>query len=137
MNNKKWCIVFLCIAGIAAIIFCFINSADEAAKSEESLFQPLYEVTDYFVKELDTYIESYGTSERGTYTEDLCFYVRPLGRLVIVEINRPMYSKVLNYRYTTEELVEEIKKHYSNYSLVNDVFVNGDYNITIDCRHEY
>lgn len=87
--------------------------------------------SDKFVKSLQTTYESYGIM--GVYdqvtTRDDRFLVTPIGRMVIVKINKP----VDKWKYKVLET--RMKLHYILNKNVNEVFINKGGTVCVDCRN--
>lgn len=92
----------------------------------------LYEITDGFVKSLQTTYDSYGVfggKEFTRYTKDNLYKVMPVGRLINVRIERFATSEEY------EDLKNDLKEHYKDNPSVNDVYICGGGTIMIDCRN--
>lgn len=92
----------------------------------------LYEITDSFVKSLQTTYDSYGIlggQEHTRYTKDKLYKVTPVGRLINVRIEKYATSKEY------EDLKNDLINHYKDSPYVNDVYICGGGTIMIDCRN--
>ena|SRR5690554_264157 len=94
--------------------------------------QELYEITDKFVEELSTSIESYGVlnaKKETVKTKDNRFQVMPTGRILII--------KILDYAEDGEyeDLKEDLASHYSGDDRVRDVYINRGGTVVVDCRN--
>lgn len=92
----------------------------------------LYKITDEFVENLYTKYESYGLlggTDYTKYTKDKEYRVFPVGRLIIVRIER--HADDEEY----ESLRKALESHYSGDKRVNQVYRNQGGTIAIDCRN--
>ncbi len=91
----------------------------------------LYQLTDDFVKSLETSYESYGLAglKHAKTTESGLYKVTPMGRLINVKILEVVENDVY------EDLKEDLKSHYRNDKRVNNVYINQGGTIMIDCRN--
>lgn len=121
------------ILGFALISYCLSG----CNKQYDQNYKYLFEKTDFYVMMLDEHFESYGIrryfSGETDYVQDGSFTVVPVGRLVVVECTPSFFRS--KYFCSKEELVKKLKRHYKGDRRVNDVFINGNGGITIDCRH--
>lgn len=106
---------------LVLLVFSFISCSSRGE---------LYDITDEFVKELETKY-SYNVFESGTdkkVTKDGVYQVMPSGRLIIV--------KFLNYAEEGEyeSLKNDLSSHYSGDKRVNDVYINRGGTVVVDCR---
>lgn len=95
-------------------------------------YSELYSITDEFVENLYTTYESYGIlggQNHTKYTKDKEYKVCPVGRLIIVRIER--YADDGEY----ESLRKALESHYSGDKRVNQVYRNQGGTIAIDCRN--
>ena len=92
----------------------------------------MYELTDFFVKELDTEIQSYGLLSSTKYqkkTSDSLYSVTPIGRLINVKIMQETTEQEYN------DLKEDLESHYKDNKAVQSVYVCQAGTIMIDCRN--
>lgn len=92
----------------------------------------LYKQTDAFVESLQTTYDHYGlftVENNSKLTEDSLYRVTPVGRLIIVKINKGVDTEEY------EDLKEDLKDHYEGDSRVNDVYINKKGTVVIDCRN--
>ncbi len=95
-------------------------------------YAELYEITDEFVEELHTDVESYGLLggvDDTEYTDDGAFRVLPMGRLVNVKIEH----EATDEEY--EALRAALESHYADDERVTEVYRCRAGTIMIDCRH--
>ena len=95
-------------------------------------YAELYEITDEFVEELHTDVESYGLLggvDDTEYTDDGAFRVLPMGRLVNVKIE----NDATDEEY--EALRAALESHYADDERVTEVYRCRAGTIMIDCRH--
>ena len=95
-------------------------------------YRELYGITDEFVEKLQTTYESYGIlggRDYTRYTKDKEYKVCPIGRLIVVRIER--YADDDEY----ESLRKALESHYSGDKRVNQVYRNQGGTIAIDCRN--
>lgn len=95
-------------------------------------YAELYEITDEFVEELHTDVESYGLLggvDDTEYTDDGVFRVLPMGRLVNVKIEH----EATDEEY--EALRAALESHYADDERVTEVYRCRAGTIMIDCRH--
>ena len=92
----------------------------------------LYTITDEFVDNLYKTYESYGIlggQDHTKYTKDKEYKVCPIGRLIIVRIERIADDDEY------ENLRKALESHYSGDKRVNKVYRNQGGTIAIDCRN--
>lgn len=97
-----------------------------------SSHKELYEITDDFVKSLETTYQSYGFLGGSKYikkTSDGLYQVMPTGRLINVKI----LKEVGDEEY--EDLRADIEDHYKGDTRVNKVYISGGGTVMIDCRN--
>lgn len=115
---KKILFVFLLFA-----VFCSCNSIK---------YREVYEITDEFVGKLQTTYDSYGLfniEENIKYTSDKEYGVTPIGRLIIVKIERVADDDEY------ENLRSALESHYSDNKGVKKVYRNEGGTLVIDCRN--
>lgn len=113
-------IIFL---SILLVTLCSCNSIK---------YGELYTITDEFVDKLQTTYESYGIlggQDYTKFTKDKEYKVCPVGRLIIVRIER--YADDDEY----ETLRKALESHYSGDKRVKQVYRNQGGTIAIDCRN--
>ncbi|MCR5470225.1 MAG: ABC transporter [Prevotella sp.] len=111
------------LALILIAVLCSCNSIK---------YHELYGITDEFVEDLQTTYESYGLFggvEKIKYTKDGEYKVTPIGRLIVVRIER--YAADDEY----ENLKDALESHYSGDKRVNRVYRNQGGTVAIDCRN--
>ena len=113
--------------------FCFLAFALLSLCGCDNLkYAELYEITDEFVEELHTDVESYGLLggvDDTEYTDDGAFRVLPMGRLVNVKIE----NDATDEEY--EALRAALESHYADDERVTEVYRCRAGTIMIDCRH--
>lgn len=112
-------------ATISLLSFLLLTSCESSEINE------LYEITDYFVENLQTTYESYGmfgTEKYEEYTKGGQYRVMPLGRLINVKILRNVDSGEY------ETLRKKLGDYYRGDSRVKEVYVCGAGTVMIDCR---
>ena len=113
--------------------FFFLASALLSLCACDNLkYAELYEITDEFVEELHTDVESYGLLggvDDTEYTDDGAFRVLPMGRLVNVKIE----PEATDEEY--EALRAALESHYADDERVTEVYRCRAGTIMIDCRH--
>lgn len=120
MKSKELLVVLLSVVLMMGLASC---SKDDDNGNENVEFKALFYTTDKFVKDLG-YSSSFVDSET---TSDKKYIVTVIGRTIVVKKNSytgPSYSEVRDALYS----------HYKSNSRVNDVFVNQNGTVTIDCR---
>ena len=108
---------------VASLMLCAMSSCNTHSN--------LYESTDYFVEQVSTTYQSYGLqglSEK-RYTTDSKYSVTPMGRLIIVKIEK--YATNDEY----ESLKKDLERHYKKNGRVNRVYINQGGTVVIDCRN--
>ena len=113
--------------------FFFLASALLSLCACDNLkYAELYEITDEFVEELHTDVESYGLLggvDDTEYTDDGVFRVLPMGRLINVKIEH----EATDEEY--EALRAALESHYADDERVTEVYRCRAGTIMIDCRH--
>ena len=91
----------------------------------------LFEKTDFFVKELNSNIQTYGLQgfDDTQYTKDGMYKITPVGRLINVRIEKAVDESEY------EKLRGELESHYKGDARVNRVYINQGGTIMIDCRN--
>ena len=120
MKSKDLLVVLLSVMFMMGLASC---SKDDDNGNENVEFKALFYTTDKFVKDLG-YSGSLVDSET---TSDKNYIVTVIGRTIVVKKNSytgPSYREVRDALYS----------HYKSNSRVNDVFVNQNGTVTIDCR---
>jgi uncharacterized protein YxeA len=97
-------------------------SSCSSSKSE------LYEKTDSFVESKESY-GLYDMKENSKTTKDGHYTITPLGKLIIVKINKLVSSEEY------ENLKESLLSHYKGNKKVKNVFISSGGAIMIDCRN--
>jgi hypothetical protein len=93
-------------------------------------YRELFKETDKFVESLTTTYESYGISEKhNVTTSDELYKIMPMGRLIIVKIDKAVDDKEY------EKLRNALERHYRNDKRVNKVYINQGGTVVIDCRN--
>lgn len=97
--------------------------------SVPSVYNKLFVVTDTFVDFLsESSYNSYDAfGKKQKETSDGVFLVTPMGRMIVVKIQKPSqadYDSTLKY----------LEQRYSKKYYVKDIFKNNGGTITIDCR---
>jgi hypothetical protein len=93
-------------------------------------YRELFKETDIFVESLTTTYESYGlTGKHNVTTSDGLYGIMPMGRLIIVKIEKVVGDKEY------EKLRNALEKHYKNDNRVNKVYINQGGTVVIDCRN--
>lgn len=95
-------------------------------------YNDLYKETDDIIESLQTKYESYGVLGIDKYsrtTDDGLYNIAPIGRLIIVRINKSVSTD----KY--EDLKNALKDHYEDNIYVNKVYLNSGGTVTIDCRN--
>lgn len=108
---------------LVLLLLCFLSSCNSHSN--------LYKETDYFVGQLSTTYQSYGLqgmSEK-KFTEDYKYSITPIGRLIIVKIEKC----ATNEEYMS--LMKDLERHYKNDRRVNKVYINQGGTVVIDCRN--
>ena len=91
----------------------------------------LYTLTDYFIDQLSTEVESYGLLSRyEKMTKDKKYQVKTIGRLINVKIMKPAGKTAY------EQLRKDLTTHYEDDDRVQDVYICQAGTVMIDCRHE-
>lgn len=119
---KKYLLHF-CLLAFALLSLCGCDNLKYAE---------LYEITDEFVEELHTNVESYGLLggvDDTEYTDDGVFRVLPMGRLINVKIEHDATDEEY------EALREALESHYVDDQRVTEVYRCRAGTIMIDCRH--
>jgi len=119
---KKLKVIIMTLMVLTLVSFGYVDEIEN---------EELYQVTDGFVKSLQTTYESYGmfSEEHTKHTKDGLYKVQPYGRLINVKIKK----FVNDNEY--EKLKNKLKEHYKNNSNVNDVYICGGGTVMIDCRN--
>ena len=115
---------------LLTLLFSMSCNIDDSLKNIINPNTELYQITDDFVKSLQTK-ESYGFNgqEYIKYTNDSTYQIMPIGRL----INVKLLKTVSDNEYET--LKTDLKEHYKDSTHVNDVYICGGGTIMIDCRN--
>ena len=91
----------------------------------------LYKATDSFIESLSTTYDRYpilGGSNYSKTTSDGKYLITPVGRLIVVKIQRS------GGKEEYEKLKKSIERYYKNNTRVNNVFLNESGTVSIDCR---
>ena len=89
----------------------------------------VFELTDNFAEKLTTTYQHYDMlGQHAEQTKDKEYQVTPMGRLIVVKINR--IAKPSEY----ESLCNALKSHYKGDKRVSDVFINKGGTVVVDCR---
>ncbi|MCR5270937.1 MAG: ABC transporter [Prevotella sp.] len=108
---------------LLAVLLCSCNGIK---------YRELYGITDEYVEKLRTTYDSYGLFDikyNSKSTADKEYSVTPIGRLIIVKIEREADDQEY------ENLREALESHYSGDNSVNKVYRNQGGTIAIDCRN--
>lgn len=119
-----------CFKSLLTAILLVISSVSFAS-CDRLKYGDLFSVTDSFVEELDTRVQSYGFQGDVRDAQDGVYRVVPIGRLVMVKIVKLSVASSSDY----EQLRKVLQNHYSGDRRVNDVFINGYGVVSIDCRN--
>lgn len=92
----------------------------------------MFKTTNYFIEQLNTSYRSYGL-EGLKYAKAITNFnspmqITPMGRLIIVKINKNVTGSRYNLIRTT------LKIRYGFDNRVNDIYINNGGTICIDCR---
>lgn len=120
--------ILLVAMAVFAIALTGCSKDGEDGGIEISPYEDVFEITDKYVRWLDTLYDSFGLVGKSEKTSDGEYQVAGIGRLIIVKIMS--YAPDSEY----EALERALDKRYDNDRRVNDVFVNEGGTVTIDCR---
>jgi hypothetical protein len=108
--------------GLFILIVIFITSCSLG-------YNELFKETDKFVESLTTTYKSYGLSgKHDVTTSDGLYGIMPMGRLIIVKIEKVVDDKEY------EKLRNALERDYRNDKRVNKVYINQGGTVAIDCR---
>lgn len=114
---KKKLFIILILILTLTLIFCLLNI-------------PLIKTTNHFVNLLETEYINYGLSgykyKKETKNFGSHIFVYPIGRLVIVKVDK-------SSRYEFIKFILEL--YYTHNDNVNNIYINKNGTITIDCRY--
>lgn len=119
--KKIYITLFICVLGLFSLCSC-----------EDPKYREVFEITDYFVEELQTTYQSYGLiggAKYTQYTNNREFKVFPMGRLINVRIEHAADDEEY------EKLRSALESHYTGDERVQKVYRCQFGTIMVDCRN--
>lgn len=119
--KKIYITLFICVLGLFSLCSC-----------EDPKYREIFEITDYFVEELQTTYQSYGLiggAKYTQYTNNREFKVFPMGRLINVRIEHAADDEEY------ERLRSALESHYTGDERVQKVYRCQLGTIMVDCRN--
>lgn len=156
MKNKWYVIFFILLAIIVFGKIGYNHYREIQEQKQEELqkqlkYSQVFEKVNYFVEQLNTiydHYDAYGKYAETVYMDTIRVTITPHMRIICVTLgqydcNAYQWADELSilierahYACESKKLVEALKEHYKDDTRINDIFINGNNYITIDCRYK-